>query len=72
VAVVIVAVICAFQTVYLSPIGLLLATYIPSLSYVAYRSIFFGKHQNVAQAKRVTVAKPALAPILSKQSQARV
>lgn len=41
------AVICAFQTVYLSPIGLVVATYIPCLAYVAYRSIFLGRHQNV-------------------------
>ncbi|HYD94991.1 MAG TPA: hypothetical protein VEC01_06670 [Noviherbaspirillum sp.] len=43
---------CAFQTVYLSPVGLLLATYVPCLAYVAYRSIFLGKHENVPAAAR--------------------
>jgi|GEM_PF-2496000 len=38
--------ICSFETVYLSFSGLVLATYIPCLGYVAYRSIFFNKHEN--------------------------
>lgn len=58
------ALICAFQTVYLSPVGLILATYIPSFAYVAYRSIFFGKHENVpatarSAAKRMGILIPA-------------
>jgi hypothetical protein len=48
------AIICGFQTVYLSPAGLILATYVPCLAYVAYRSIFFGKHENVAATNRAT------------------
>lgn len=63
-ALVALAVICAFQTVYLSPVGLILATYIPSFAYVAYRSIFFGKHENVpatarSAAKRMGTLIPA-------------
>lgn len=54
------AVVCAFQTVYLSPVGLLLATYIPSLAYVAYRSIFFGKHENVPVARRASSSAPRI------------
>jgi hypothetical protein len=54
-AILIVAVICGFQTVYLSPVGLVLATYMPCLTYVAYRSIFLGRHENVAAAKRAAV-----------------
>ncbi len=50
-------VICAFQTVYLSPVGLVLATYIPALAYVAFRSIFFGTHENVPNSARVTSDK---------------
>lgn len=58
------AVICAFQTVYLSPVGLILATYIPCFAYVAYRSIFFGKHENVpatarTEARRTGILVPA-------------
>lgn len=56
-AALVVAIICAFQTVYLSPIGLLLATYMPCLAYVAYRSIFFGKHENVPAAARSAVER---------------
>lgn len=59
-AVVAAAVVCAFQTVYMSPVGLLLATYIPSLAYVAYRSIFFGKHENVPAARRARSSAPSL------------
>ena len=50
------AVACAFQSVYLSPVGLLLATYVPCLAYVAYRSIFFGQHENVPAAQRTAAA----------------
>lgn len=53
-AIVMVAIICGFQTVYLSPIGLILATYIPCLAYVAYRSIFLAKHENVPASARMT------------------
>jgi hypothetical protein len=52
-AIIIFTVICEFQIIYLAPIGILLATYIPSLAYVAYRSIFFAKHENVAASNRV-------------------
>jgi len=51
------AVICAFQTVYLSPVGLAVATYVPSLAYVAYRSIFLGRHENVPAAARSTARR---------------
>lgn len=47
------AVICAFQTVYFSPVALLLGTYIPCLAYVAYRSIFSGKHENVPASQQI-------------------
>lgn len=53
VAIMIVAIACAFQTVYLSPVGLVLATYVPCLAYVAYRSIFHGKHENLPASARV-------------------
>lgn len=59
-AIVMVAVICGFQTVYLSPIGLVLATYIPCLTYVAYRSIFLAKHENVPASNRVTAKPPTV------------
>lgn len=55
---------CAFQSVYFSPVGLLLATYVPSLAYVAYRSIFLGKHENVPAALREAPAPMGLtAPV---------
>lgn len=54
-----VLVVCAFQNVYLSPVGLLLATYIPCLAYVAYRSIFLGKHENVPASARVVIERSA-------------
>ncbi len=59
-AAIVFAVMCAFQTVYLSPIGLVLATYIPCLSYVAYRSIFFGMHENVPASARVKVERTGI------------
>jgi hypothetical protein len=59
-AMAIVAVICGFQTVYFSPIGLVLATYIPCLAYVAYRSIFFAQHENVAASNRVAATPPMI------------
>jgi hypothetical protein len=63
-AVVLLAVICGFQSVYFSPIGLVLATYMPYLAYVAYRSIFYGRHQNVTAANRVIAPSSlVLAPI---------
>lgn len=55
-------VICSFQTVYFSPFGLVLASYIPCLAYVAYRSIFLGKHENVPATKRATVRMETLVP----------
>jgi hypothetical protein len=55
------AIICAFQTVYFSPAGLLVATYVPCLAYVAFRSIFLGKHENMPAARR---SSPARAPLL--------
>lgn len=58
------AIVCTFQSVYLSPLGLLFATYIPSLVYVAYRSIFFGKHENsFALQAEFTPARTALIPV---------
>lgn len=64
-AAIVIAVICGFQTVYLSPVGLILATYIPCLSYVAYRSIFLGKHENVPETRRITAIQPRiLAPAI--------
>lgn len=64
-ALVALAVVCAFQTVYLSPVGLILATYIPCFAYVAYRSIFFGKHENVPVSARTTAVRMvALIPAL--------
>ncbi|HEY0845066.1 MAG TPA: hypothetical protein VGE12_06840 [Noviherbaspirillum sp.] len=54
------AIMCSFQTVYLSPVGLIVATFIPCLTYVAYRSIFLGRHENVPAASRVIAARPAL------------
>jgi hypothetical protein len=66
-AVIAVTVACAFQTVYFSPVGLLLATYVPCLAYVAYRSIFLGRHENVPAALR----KQGLAPGLPAGNQAR-
>jgi len=47
-----VAIAAAFQSVYFSPAGLLLATYVPCLAYVAFRSIFLGRHENVPAALR--------------------
>ena len=57
IALVALAVVCAFQTVYLSPVGLILATYIPCFAYVAYRSIFFGRHENVPASARTTATR---------------
>jgi hypothetical protein len=62
VAAVALAVACAFQTVYLSPVGLLLATYIPCLAFVAYRSIFLGKHENVPAMARSSVKRAGMLP----------
>lgn len=59
-AIVFVAIVCGFQTVYLSPIGLILATYVPCLAYVAYRSIFLARHENVPASKRATAAPSAI------------
>jgi len=35
-----------------------LATYVPCLAYVAFRSIFLGRHENVPAAMRSTAAAP--------------
>lgn len=60
-------VIGSFQTVYLSPIGLVLATYIPCLAYVAYKSIFLGKHENVTASARVPAERTGrLAPAVAR------
>jgi len=65
-----VTIICAFQTVYFSPAGLLLATYVPCLAYVAFRSIFLGKHENVPAARRSSPARvPRLAPVAVAQAR---
>lgn len=53
VAIGILLVICEFQIIYLAPTALLLATYIPCLAYVAYRSIFLGRHDNVTASNRI-------------------
>ena len=64
------AIIAAFQTVYFSPAGLLLATYIPCLAYVAYRSIFLGRHENVPAALRSAQARGGLlAPVAVRQAR---
>ena len=65
------AIICAFQTVYFSPAGLLLATYVPCLAYVAYRSIFLGRHENVPAARRsaAQVRAGLLAPVATRQAR---
>ena len=61
---------CAFQTVYFSPAGLLLATYVPCLAYVAYRSIFHGRHENVPAAQRSSVTAPGmLSPVAARQAR---
>jgi hypothetical protein len=60
IALIALAVICAFQTIYLSPVGLILATYVPCFVYVAYRSVFFGKHENVPAAARSAVKRTGM------------
>jgi hypothetical protein len=40
---------------------------VPALAYVAYRSIFFGRHENVSAASRLGVERtPALVPAFAR------
>jgi hypothetical protein len=62
-ALAILAIISALESVYLSPLGLVIATYLPCLAYVAYRSIFLGKDENVSIKDRKGVEhKPHFMP----------
>jgi len=58
-----VALACAFESVWLSPVALLVATYLPCLAWVAYRSIFLGRHQNAHAAAPRHAAQSTLAGV---------